>query len=1038
MKKNIYKYLSGVVLFLISSQMYAQDLTISGVVTEAGTDFTVPGATIQVKGTTIGTVADFDGNYQFAIPDNATTLVVSFVGYETAEIEIAGQSVINVALEVSLTQLSEVVVIGYGTQKKKVVTGAITSLNADEISSTPVLRVEQALQGRTPGVQVTSLSGQPGETPTVIIRGAGTTGNSTPLYIVDGLQVDNIEYLNPGDIEAMDILKDAASAAIYGARAANGVVLITTKSGEKGKMSVTYSGYYGVQNVAKTIDMLGADDYKMIMNEGARNAGLTEPFDLNAISQHDTDWQKELFQKNVPIFNHQVSVAGGSEKSTYASSLSYLSQQGIIGGDKSQFDRLTIRINSNHKVNKVFTFGNNLAYAHIVRRGISSNTSFNGAYNGALNLDPLTPLYETDQSILGQTPYSDNPVVVDGNGQTYGISNYVGAEIVNPLALLEIDNSEDRKDELVGNVYGEFEVIEGLKFKSDFGFNLAYAIGDGFRPQFYLNSAQNNTGKTSVSKWIGRWTTWQWENTLVYTKKVNDHNFGGLVGISAQEKKFEDLSGFNSEVPTHDPDNVYLNLATDTLWNSGGGASHAALYSLFGRVTYDYQEKYSVTAIVRRDGSSKFGANNRFGIFPSFGAAWVASDEDFLQNLGPLNLLKLRASWGINGNQEIGDYQFTSTIDQNRWYPTGGGVLVGASPSNLPNAEIAWEESEQLDIALDMGFFENKLTATIDYYDKKTHGLLERLSVPGHVGVNAPIANVGSVQNNGVELALNWREKRGEWNYSIGLNGAFNKNEMIEMGGPITGAGWAIAGAVTRTDVGYPIAYFYGYKTDGIFQNQNDVFGHINSSGDPLQPNAVPGDVRFKDIAGAPDENGNPTGPDGVIDENDRTMIGNPTPKVTMGFTSNISYKGFDFSMLVVGAFGNDVFNGLNRRDLRYTNLPQSSLERWTGEGTSNTLPRITWSDINNNNRISDLYIESAGYVRLKNIQLGYTLPISILEKMGASIWKFYISAENLITITDYTGTDPEIGAMSSFDIGIDRAVYPQSRTFRVGTTITF
>lgn len=1027
MKKNIYKLLSGVILFLSASQVYSQDFTISGVITEAGTEFTIPGATIQVKGTTNGTVADFDGNYKFSVSDEATTLVVSFVGYETAEIEIAGQSVINVGLDISLTQLSEVVVIGYGTQKKKVVTGAIASVSGEEITSTPVLRVEQALQGRTAGVQVTSLSGQPGETPTVIIRGAGTTGNSTPLYIVDGLQVDNIEYLNPGDIEAMDVLKDAASAAIYGARAANGVVLITTKSGEKGKMSVSYSGYYGVQNVAKTIDMLGASDYKMMMNEGARNAGLTEPFDLNEISTHDTDWQKELFQTNVPIFNHQVSVAGGSEKSTYASSLSYFSQQGIIGGDKSQFDRLTIRINSTHKVNKVFTFGNNLAYAHIVRRGVSSNTSFNGAFNGALNIDPLTPLFETDQSILGQTPYSDNPVVTDGNGQTYGISNYVGAEIVNPLALMEIDNAEDRKDELVGNVYGEFEVIEGLKFKTDLGFNLAYGLYDSFRPQYYLNSAQNNTGKTSVNKTINRWTTWQWENTLVYTKQVNDHNFGGLLGVSAQEKKFENLSGFNSEVPTHDPDNVYLNLATDTVWNSGGGASHSALFSLFGRVTYDYKEKYSVTAIVRRDGSSKFGADNRYGIFPSFGAAWIASDEDFLQNLGPINLLKLRASWGINGNQEIGDYQFTSTIDQNRWYTSGNAALVGASPSNLPNAEIAWEESEQLDIALDMGFFENKLIATIDYYDKKTHGLLETLSVPGHIGVNAPIANVGSVQNKGVELALNWREKKGQWNYSIGLNGAYNKNEMIEMGEPIVGASWAIAGPVTRTDVGYPIAYFYGFKTDGIFQNENDVFGHINNSGDQLQASAVPGDVKFVDVNG-----------DGVINEDDRTMIGNPTPKYTMGLTGNVSYKGFDFSMLVIGAFGNDVFNGINRRDLRYTNLPTSSLERWTAEGTSNTTPRYTWSDINNNNRVSDLYIESAGYVRIKNVQVGYTLPMTILEKMGASNWKFYISAENLLTFTDYTGTDPEIGAMSSFDIGIDRAVYPQSRTFRLGTTITF
>ncbi len=1028
MQKVFTKYLLGITLFLIATQVFGQDHIISGVVTEIGSGETIPGATILIKGTSNGTIADIDGKYALKLEGEGNILVVKFVGYKTQEIEIGDQTQIDIALEESIQQLGEIVVIGYGTQKKKVVTGAIVSVSAEEITSTPVLRAEQALQGRTAGVQVTNLSGQPGETPTVIIRGTGTTGNATPLYIVDGLQVDNIEYLNPGDIESMDVLKDAASAAIYGARAANGVVLITTKSGEKGKMSISYSGYYGVQNVARKIDMLNADEYKMMMNEGARNAGHTEEFDLNEIPAHDTDWQEALFQTNASIFNHQVSVMGGSEKSTYASSLSYFSQQGIIGGKKSQFDRLTIRINSTHKINKVITVGNNLTYSHIIRRGISSNTSFNGAYNGALNLDPLTPVYETDPTILNQSPYADNPVVVDGNGQVYGISENVGSEIVNPLALIEIDNGETRKDQLVGNVYAELEVIEGLKFKTDLGFNLAYVLGDSYRPQFYLNNAQNNLGATSVSKWIGRFTTWQWENTLVYTKKVNNHNFGGLVGVSAQEKRFEDLSGFDSEVRVSDPDHVYLNLATGIEEaQSGGGANHYALYSLFGRVLYDYKEKYSLTAIIRRDGSSRFGALNRFGIFPSLGAAWIASDERFFQNLGPVNLLKLRASWGVNGNDQIDNYQFTSTINQGRSYTFGSGVEVGASPTRLPNQEIRWEESEQLDIALDLGFFENKLTATIDYYEKTTNGLLERLSVPGHIGVGAPIANVGTVKNKGVELSIDWREKIGDWNYSIGLNGAFNKNEMIEMGAPIQGASWALAGPVTRTEVGFPIAYFYGLKTAGIFQNTNDVFSHINSDGNPLQPNAAPGDVRFVDINN-----------DGIIDEDDRTMIGNPTPTITMGFNTNVNYKRFDFSMLLTGAFGHDIFKGLNRRDLRYTNMPKSSLDRWTGEGTSNTLPRFTWADNNNNNRVSDLYIENGGFLRIRNIQFGYSLPNSILDKIGASFWKFYISAENLVTFTNYTGTDPEIGARSSFDIGIDRGVYPQARTFRVGTTITF
>ena len=407
--------------------------------------------------------------------------------------------------------------------------------------------------------------------------------------------------------------------------------------------------------------------------------------------------------------------------------------------------------------------------------------------------------------------------------------------------------------------------------------------------------------------------------------------------------------------------------------------------------------------------------------------AWVASDESFLQNLGPVDVMKLRASWGINGNQDIGDYRFVSTLDLNRRYTAGTSALLGVSPSFLPNADIGWEESEQLDIAIDLGLFNNRLTATIDYYLKNTKGLLEIRSSPAYLGVGPPTANVGSIKNTGVELSLNWREKNDLLNYSVGLNGAYNVNEVTEIGEPVQGGNWAIAGPTTRTEVGFPIAYFYGYQTDGIFQNQNEVFGNIGGDGQPMQPNAVPGDIRFKDVNN-----------DGVFNDEDRTMIGNPTPKVTMGITGSISYKDFDLSMLWTGAFGMDVFNGMNRVDLIGTNRPKSALDRWTGEGTSTTVPRYTWLDTNNNYRISDLYLENASYLRLKNIQVGYSLPASFLDKIGSSGWNFYFSVENLLTISGYTGADPEIGAISTFDVGIDRAIYPQARTFRLGTTITF
>ncbi|MBW6459359.1 MAG: TonB-dependent receptor [Bacteroidales bacterium] len=1030
MNAILHKIIIPVMIIGFTSGLAAQTHTVTGIVMDGTTPGTIPGATVLEKGTNNGTITDVDGKYSLIISSEKDTLVFSFIGYKTLEIPVNGRAFIDVTLYADLTQLDEVVVIGYGTQQKKVVTGAISSVSEEEITRTPILRAEQAMQGRTAGVQVTNLSGQPGEAPTVRIRGTGTTGDSDPLYIVDGMAVGGIEYLNPGDIESIDVLKDAASAAIYGARAANGVVLITTKSGKAGKMNLTFSSYYGIQNAAKTIDMLDAEQYRMLMNEGARNADRDEPFDLDEIPQYDTDWQELMFQKNAPIMNYDLGISGGNEKSSYASSISYFSQQGIIGGDKSQFDRVTAMINSRHQPTSWFNFGNNLSYSHLVRRGIASNQSFNGVYSSALNLDPLTPLYEEDPEVLSLPPYSEYPVVRNPSGQVYGISEYVGAEVVNPMALLELQRGESRVDKIVGNIFGEVEFLEGLKFRTSLGIDLAYVLYDTYTPLFYLNGAQYNLEKTSVYKSMDRYFSWQWENTLSYTKKIKDHRFSALIGTTAYEYNYEDLTGFNSKVPIIDPDNIYLNMATDTAWVATGGAASSALLSTFGRITYDFKSRYAFTGIIRRDGSSKFGPNNRYGIFPSVGVSWLLTEESFIPELGPVSFIKLRASWGINGNQEIGDYQYVSPIDKSRGYIFGAGRIVGASPQYIENKDIKWEESEQLDIAIDLGAFDDRLTMTVDYYKKNTKGLLERIDIPAHVGNFPPYANVGSVQNQGVEISVNWRNYLEHLRYSFGVNTAYNKNKMTNIGNNdefIPGATWAIAGTVTRSEVGLPIAYFWGYQTDGIFQNQAEVFQHIGSTGALLQPRAKPGDVRFVDVNG-----------DGVLDEKDRTLIGSPTPDWTLGLNASIEYKQFDLSFLLTGAFGHEIFNGTQRYDLQYTNRPVSALDRWTGEGTSDDVPRYTWLDVNNNYRISDLYIESGSYLRVKNIQLGYTLPRSFLDRIGATTWRFYLSAENLFTFTGYSGADPEIGAMSSFDIGIDRGIYPQARTFRLGTTISF
>jgi TonB-linked SusC/RagA family outer membrane protein len=1040
MKVHLYKIILSALLISFTGGVVAQEHTVSGVVTESGTDLTIPGATVLQKGTTNGTITDIDGNYSLTVTDDQDTLQFSFIGFKTQNIPINGRTTIDVIMASDFTELDEVVVIGYGTQPKKVVTGAIATVDSKEINSIPVLRAEQAMQGRTAGVQVTQQSGQPGETPTVRIRGAGTTGDANPLYIVDGMAVGDIDFLNPGDIESIDVLKDAASAAIYGARAANGVVLITTKRGQEGKMNLSFSAYYGIQNVSKKLNMLDADNYRMMMNEGARNAGLTEPFDMNEIAPHNTNWQDEMFVKNAPMMNYDISISGGNAKSVYSASLSYFQQQGIIGGDKSQFDRITARVNSSHQVTSWFRFGNNLAYSNITRRNIGSNESFNGVYSSALNLDPLTPLYEQDTAILNTPPYSTQPVVTSPDGQVYGISNYIGAEIVNPMALLEIQTAKTRADKVIGDVFGEIEFIEGLKFRSSFGIELAYVLNDSYRPLYYLNGAQSNTGKTDVTKSIDRYFNWQWENTLSYSKRIKDHNFSVLVGTTAYEENYENLYGFNAKVPTTDPDNVYLNLATDTVWVATGGASSAALFSIFGRFTYDFKSRYAVTGIVRRDGSSRFGPNNRYGVFPSVGVSWLLTEEPFMPELGPVGFIKLRASWGVNGNQNIGDYQYISTIDQSRGYIFGLGRRTGASPSYIENADIKWEESEQLDIAIDLGMFNDRLLVTVDYYDKETKGLLERIPIPGHVGNDPPFANVGSVRNRGVEMSVNWRHVLPKVRYSAGLNASYNKNTMTKIGNEdkvLPGATWAVAGLVTRAEEGLPIAYFWGYQSDGIFQNENEVFQHIGSGGELLQPNAQPGDVRFVDVNG-----------DGVINTDDRTMIGNPTPDWTLGMNASAEYMNFDLSFLLTGAFGHQVFNGSQRQDLRYTNRTEAILDRWTGEGTSNEVPRYTWIDVNNNYRVSDLYIENGSFLRLKNVQLGYTLPKSFLDRIKATTWRFFVSVENLLTITGYTGADPEIGAQSSsdaeivdrnsFDIGIDRGIYPAARTFRFGTTITF
>ncbi len=1030
-----------IVLFGLSCLPYlqAQTQNISGTVTDADGEG-LPGVTIIVQGTTQGTITDFDGTYSLSVPENAN-LVFSFIGFKEEVVNTANQTEINLVMREDAEELGEVIVIGYGIQKKKVNTGAISSISSEEISSTSVVSADQALQGRAAGVQVLNQSGQPGERPSIRIRGVGTNGNSDPLILVDGIQVLSIDNINPADIESMEVLKDAASASIYGARAANGVILITTKSGStKGRASITYDGYVGAQNSASRVDLLNADEYVQIMGAaGARNlAGI--PIDPNMIPSTDTDWQDELFTQNAPIQSHYIGVEGGNEKTLYSGSLSYFDQEGIIGGDRSKFERYNARLKSNTNINEKVRWGNTISFTHLETRGVTSNGSFNSAFGSALNLDPLTPVFETDAGVLAQSPYATEPVVRDENGAFYGISENVSGEVTNPLARLELQTQEVVKDQVLGNVFLEVEPIKDLIIRTTGGMDLSYLGFDSYRPLFFLTSTFNNPVETSVSKEFQRAWNLQWENTINYSKSFGKHNFNLLVGNSVLDNQWENLSAGGQGINTDNQNLIFLNNVTvDSTRTGGGGANRVTRASVFSRLLYDYNDRVSFSITQRRDGSSNFGSNNKFGNFWAFGASWVINEEPFFPEWKALSFLKLRASWGQNGNDRIGSFQFASLVDNAPSY----GLLQGAIPLSLENPDLRWESSNQLDLGIESRFFDDKLLIDVDYYNKVTDDLLQIQELRSTSGfAQAPLTNVGQVKNEGVEMALEWRERKGKLFYSVAVNAAYNENTMTRVAndaGFIAGANWALAGEVTRIIQGQPIVSFFGYETDGIFQSEAEVNQYVSANSSDafrrIQPNAIPGDLRFVDTNG-----------DGAITDADRVAIGSPLPDWTVGSTLSAEYAGFDFSALLTGQFGVDVFNGITRQDITTTNKQAWLLNQWSETNTDTDVPIFTVGDPNGNyTRATDaVNIEDGSYVRLKNIQLGYSLAPNVLERIKCSKWRWYISVENLTTFTNYRGSDPEVGSTQTngniniVDTGIDRGIYPQARTFRLGTSITF
>ena len=1045
------------VLFLLSftlAAVYAQNIQIKGTVVSGTDNEPLPGVNVVVKGnTSTGTITDFNGTFTLSAPADAI-LSISYIGFKSQEIAVKGHKDIKIVLQEDSETLDEVVVVGYGVQKKSVVTASIAKVSADDLASTAPVRMDNALKGLASGVTVTSSSGQPGAAAQIRVRGVGTirteNGAADPLYIVDGMPLEGgLDYLNPNDIASIEVLKDAASGAVYGARAANGVILVTTKTGKIGKTKVTYDFSYGWQSAWKKRDVLNASEYALMINEGAINAGIAPKFSDPYSYGQGTNWQDEVFNNNAPMMNHQVSVSGASEKVNYLFSLGFYTQDGIVGGnfDRSNYERLTLRSNTQYTLfdeSKERNWLNslkvtsNLSYARIKSTNFDDNSTWGTPLGSALALSPILNVYdETEEAIKAQfdkygTTAEYTPVYDPRNGKLFSIPGEFG-EMSNPIAKLSLPGDKHWSHKFVANFSAELQLWDNLKFKTSYGADLSFWGYDSYRPLYYLRSGESSTQSSAYSRKEDG-TVWQLENVLMYDKSIDKHSFSVLLGQSAKKSSGSYLYGSRNNITNYS--RPYIDASTGLAANAdrdaaGAPSVDATLASIFARASYNYDERYMLQVTVRRDGSSRFGPNNHYAVFPSFSLGWNLTNEKFM-NKRPnwLTTTKIRLSWGKNGNENIGNFKYTvlTSPGNNAIFGSSENVINGVKASGLANPDLKWEESEQLDFGLDFGFFNNALTFTADYYKKKTNGMLMEMNIPFYVGEAKPIGNVGKMENSGIELEAAYKFRVSDWNFRVSANASYLKNKLIEYGNE---SGWENldsfqgTGDISRAENGKPFPFFYGYKTAGIFQNTDEVKAYKNDKGELLQPTAVPGDVRFVDVDG-----------NGIIDANDRTDIGKGMPDWTFGFNLGVSWKNFDLNMMWQGTAGNDIYDATRRTDIATSNLPSWMLNRWTGEGTSNRIPRFVQGD-NVNWQSSDLYVYDGSYLRLKNIQLGYPLPAALTQKVFISSLRFYVAAENLFTFTKYHGFDPEISSGGT-SLGIDYGVYPQARVWTIGASLSF
>ena len=1039
-------YLMLIISLLSVAGLYAQSVRgISGTVTSEGEPLT--GASVVEKGTTNGTLVDVDGKFTLSVKENAT-IEVSYIGFTPKTFAVGQQTVFNVELKEEANVLNEVVAIGYGVQKKKLNTGATLQVKGDEVAKLNTTNPLQALQGQAPGVQISSTSGQPGADMKVTIRGLGTVGNSGPLYIIDGIEGD-ISVLNAADIQSIDVLKDAASAAIYGAQAANGVILVTTKQGSKGKGQVSFDAYYGVQNVARKAKMLNANEYMAIMNEQALNSG-SALFDFDSMGTlANTNWINQMFKDDAKTENYSLNVNGGSEASVYALSLNYTSQEGIVGGkDVSNYERYGFRINTEHKLYKeVLKVGQHLNFNYIKNRGISVGNQYNNTLRGAFTTSPLSPVY-SDNNIY-DSPYNDtsNSPWYNGDGNPYGL-------------MMTNSNNKSDSQKLMADIYAELEPIKNLKLKSVFGINYYASEYRSFEPFYQFSVYTYNKDHTTTLQNMSKGHTLTWTNTAGYDFTLaDDHAINALVGMEATRYQGTFLSGSNWNLLSqfNDFSHAYLDNTTgqahlDSDGNIvetrsvGGRPEHDyRRVSYFGRVGYNYKEKYMFNATLRADGSSKFAKGNRWGYFPSFSAGWVITNEDFMQSIvesRTLDFLKLRLSWGQVGNQNIDDDQYLAPINTSTGYTSSDPAAyynfgtnktntAGAYPSRLSNESVKWETSEQLNIGFDAYMLKNRLGINADFYTKKTKDWLVVAPILATAGAGAPYINGGDVKNTGIELGLTWRDNIGQVNYNIGVNGSYNKNKVGNIPTDdgiihgLTGMLYDNSEEFYRAQNGYAIGYFWGYKTAGVFQSEEDIEAWKAAGNGILQADVKPGDVKYVDL----DKNGK-------IDATDKTDLGNGMPDFSFGFNIGFEYKGFDFNLNANGVMGNKIVQSYRNHTNKQANYTTAILNRWTGEGTSNKIPRVTETNINW--QFSDLYLQDGDFLRISNISIGYDFA-KLINLKCISQCRLYASVQNAFTFTKYDGMDPEIGyGTSDWVSGIDLGYYPRPRTYLFGVNLKF